>query len=86
MNEIFKLKLNYHNLRNSNQLETYIPKTKSSLNSSIYRANQSWQLVRREVRKSMSLTKFKSKISKWFCQECPYHLCKQYVNNVGYIS
>ena len=28
INEIFRLKSNYHNLRNFNQFETYIPKTK----------------------------------------------------------
>ena len=48
MNEVFRLKLNYNNFGNFNQLETYIPKTKSSLNSSVYRANQLWQLVPHE--------------------------------------
>ena len=61
---------NYRNLRNFNQFETYIPKAKSSLNSRVYRVNQLWQLVLHEVRKSMSLTQFKSKISKWLCEEC----------------
>ena len=28
MNEVFRLKSNYHNRRNFNQFETYIPKTK----------------------------------------------------------
>ena len=64
MNEIFRLKSNYHDLRNFNQFEIYIPKIKSSLNSCVYRANQLWQLVPHEVRKYMSLTQFKSKISK----------------------
>ena len=64
MNEVFRLKSNYHNVRNFNIFETYIPKTKSSLNSSVYRANQLWQLVPHEVRKSKSLTQLKSKISK----------------------
>ena len=77
INEVFRLKSNYHNLGSFNQLETYIPKTKSSLNLCVYRANQMWQLVPHKVRKSMSWTQFKSKISKWLCQECMYHLCKQ---------
>ena len=42
MNEAFRLKSNYYNLRNFNQFETYIPKTKSSLNSCVYRENQLW--------------------------------------------
>ena len=54
--KVFKLKSNHHNLRNFSQLETYIPKTKSSLNLYVYRANQLWQLVPHEVRNSMSLT------------------------------
>ena len=83
MNEVFKLKSNHHNLRSFSQFETYIPKTKSSLNSCVYRANQLGLLVPHEVRKSMSLTQFRSKISKWLCQECPCHLCKQYIKNVG---
>ena len=85
-NEVFKLKSSYHNLRNLNQFETYIPKTKSSLNSSVYRTNQSQKLSPHEIRKLMSLTQFRSKISNWFCQKCPYHLCKKYVKNDGYIS
>ena len=64
INEVFRLKSSYHNLRNFNKFETYILKTKSSLNSYVHRANQLWQLVPHEVRKSMSLTQFKSKISK----------------------
>ena len=86
MNEVLKLKSNHHNLRNFSQFETYIPKTKLSLNSCGYRANQLWQLVPHEIRKSISLTQFKSKISKWVCQECPCHLCKQYIKDVGYIN
>ena len=39
MNEVFRLKSN-NNLRNFNKFETYIPKTKSSLNSCVYRVNQ----------------------------------------------
>ena len=35
MNEVFKLKPN-NNPRNFNKFETYIPKTKSSLNSCVY--------------------------------------------------
>ena len=35
MNEEFRLKSNHHNFRNFNQFETYIPKTKSSLNSNV---------------------------------------------------
>ena len=64
INEVFRLKSSYHNLRNFNKFETYILKTKSSLNSYVHRANRLWQLVPHEVRKSMSLTQFKSKISK----------------------
>ena len=35
MNEVFKLKSNYQNHRNFSQFETYIPKTRSPLNSYI---------------------------------------------------
>ena len=72
MNKVFRLKSNYHNLRrNFNQFETYIPKTKSSLNSSVYRANKLWQLLRHDRRKSLSLTQFKSKIFKVALPEMP---------------
>ena len=82
MNEVFRLKSNYHNLRNFSQFKTYIPKTKSPLNSCVYGANQLWQLLPHEIRKSMSLMNFKSKISKWLCQERRCHLCKKYIKNV----
>ena len=86
MNEAFRLKSYYHNLGNFNQVEIYIRKTKSSLNSCVLRTIQLWQLVPQEVRKSMSLTQVKSKVSKWLCHECPCHLCKQCIKNVGYIT
>ena len=86
MNEVFKLKWHQHHLRNFSQFETNIPKTKSSINSCAYRANQLWQLVPCKMRKSMSLAQFKSKISKWVCQKCPCHLCQQYIKNIGYIN
>ena len=83
MNEAFRLKSNYYNLRNFNQFETYFRKTKSSLNSCVYRENQLWQLVPPEVRKSMSLRQFKSKFFQVALPEMPSHLCKQYIKNVG---
>ena len=86
MNEVFRLKSHYHNLRNFSQFETYIPTTKSLLKSCLYKANQLWQLKPYEVRNYMSLTQFEFKISKWFCQEYQVHLCKQYIKNAGYIS
>ena len=52
INEVFTLKSNYHNLRNFNLFETYVPKSKP-LNSSVYRANQLWQLVMQDIRKSV---------------------------------
>ena len=86
MNEVFRLKSNCHNFRNFNQFKTYIPKTKSSVNSCVYRANHSCQQVPHDLRNFMSLTQFKSKISKWLCQEFSFHLCKQYIKNIGSIN
>ena len=45
VNEVSRLKSNYHNLNNFNQFAISIAKTKSSLNFRVYRANQLLQLV-----------------------------------------
>ena len=62
MNEVFRLKSNYRHFRNLNQFETYIPKTTSSLNSSVYRTNKLWQLISHNITNYLSLQQFKYRI------------------------
>ena len=45
MNKLFQLKWNDQNLKNQEYIETYIPKTKSPVNSIIYRENQMRKLL-----------------------------------------
>ena len=52
-------------------------------NSILYRANQIWNLLSRQVKNSVNLDSFKLKINQWRCVECPCTLCKIYLPNLG---
>ena len=63
MSNIFKLRENTYNLRNSHMFESQNPRTKKfGLDSIAYRAGQLWKNVPEEIRNSTSLPMFKKKI------------------------
>ena len=67
MSDIFKLRENTCNLRNSHIFESQNPRTKMfGLDSKVYRASQLWKNVPGEIRNSTSLPIFKEKIKKVF--------------------
>ena len=50
-----------------------------------YRAPQLWNLVQREIKDVPSLSILKEKIKSWYCDNCPFRLCKTYIANVDFV-
>ena len=85
MTELFQLKGINYNLRKGNTLTcrniktvNYGTKTVSCLGSKI------WDLLHEEIKKCKSLDSFKQKIKSWI-PDCPCSLCKEFVENLGFI-
>ena len=68
--------------------EWVIPSLKSvnkGLETIRYRGPKTWELVPKDIKNSLSLSVFKSKIKKWKPSGCTCRLCKIYVPNLGYL-
>ena len=50
-----------------------------------FRGPKTWALVPKEMKASKSITDFKAKIKQWGPLGCTCRLCKDYVNNIGFI-
>ena len=86
MEEVFRLNDIRYNLRTdlcfvSNPFRT----VHYGLGSITYLAPRIWKLVPRTIKESTTLTSFKTAIKTWVPNDCPCRLCKQYVQNVGFI-
>ena len=67
-----------------------IPNTKKNsvkigLETISCRAPQLWNLVPTVIKDALSLSTFKKKIKSWYCDSCPYRLCKTYIASVGFV-
>ena len=45
-----------------------------------------WNILPDEIKQQTSLNSFKKSVKKWKPQDCPYRLCKVYVNGVSFLS
>ena len=83
---VFHLNTNIpYNLRSRSERHSRNPKTiKHGTETMSYLAPKIWSLVRNAMKISNSLDVFKSKIRQWE-PDCPYRLCKNYVQHVGSI-
>ena len=45
-----------------------------------------WNILPREIKQQTSLNSFKKSVKNWKPQDCPYRLCKVYINGVGFFS
>ena len=45
-----------------------------------------WELIPFEIKSSINVEQFKSKIKQWIPSECPCRLCKTYLYRVGYVN
>ena len=86
MKNVFHLNKNIpYNLRLRSEFYGRNPKTvKYGTETISYLAPKIWYLVPNTINSSKSLDVFKSKIRKWE-PDCPCHLCKDYLQNVGFI-
>ena len=85
IDHMFQFRENSYNLRNFQQLASYMKKTtKMGLETISYRGSQRWNLVPQEIKESPSFLIFKGKIKTWNCTNCPCRLCHTFLN-VGFI-
>ena len=86
MNELLEARNNMYNVRN---FQEFVTKKKNTVRYGTetldYRAPQLWSLLPEEIKESSSLSIFKSNIKKWICTECPCRICKQYIQNLGFL-
>ena len=86
MNEIFQVKspAPYY-LRDNNELHSRNPKTVAYGTESVsFMVPKIWSIVPQELKNSQSLYSFKKGIRKWK-PNCPFRLCKTYLQHVGFI-
>ena len=82
MNNIFKVP---YDLRKRNVLQSRNPSSVRYGGKTIsYIAPKIWSFVPEAIKNCDSLKSFKQKIRKWK-PDCPYRLCKVYLQHVGFI-
>ena len=86
MNSIFEIKNIESNLRNKNNFKSRrIDSVRCGIDSLTYLGPKIWNIVPEDIKKSKSLNFFKTKIKKWIQGDCPCRLCRQFIQNLGYI-
>ena len=86
MGEVFKLNDSKRNLRVGPSFASKNIRTVHyGLQSISYLAPRIWILVPKIVKESPSLNFFKKGIKQWVPYGCPYRLCQQYVQGLGFI-
>ena len=87
MYDIFQTRKINYNLRSQTDFASICVNTnKFGLNSLRYFASKVWSMVQLEIRNSSSVEIFKTKIRNWEPKNCYCHLCKTYVNNLGFVN
>ena len=86
MQELFKEKANYHDLRNkrfwgNGKLRTVKYGTETIRNM----GPKTWNMVPNNIKESTSLLEFKTKIKRWKPNKCTCRLCKSYIYNLGFL-
>ena len=81
MYDIFQTRKISYNLRSQTYFASICVNTKKfGLNSKI------WSMVPLKIKNSGSIEIFKTKIRNWEPKDCYCHLCKTYVNNLGFVN
>ena len=63
----------------------YVRSAHHGTDSISYLGPKIWELVPSELKELTSLYSFKNAIKKWKPSNCPCRLCKNYVQNVGFL-
>ena len=86
MEGIFLIREIPYDLRNKNPFQSGKVRTVFNGTETIsFRGPKTWDIVPEDIKKSISLMEFKSKIRKWKPKGCSCRLCKVYINNLGFI-
>ena len=86
MNSIFEIEDIEYNLRNKiNFKSRRINSVRYSIDSLTYLGPKMWNFVPEDIKKSKSLSVFKTKIEKLIPRDCPCRLCRPFIQNLGLI-
>ena len=67
-------------------LRNTVNTTKFGLNSLRHFASNVWSMISIEIKNSLTVEIFKSKISKWEPNDCDCKLCQDYLHRIGYVN
>ena len=86
MKSILKGRNNTYNVRNFEEFETEGKRTVYfGLETISYRSLQLWSHLPEHMRQLNSLDQFKRSVRQWVCNTCHCRLCKEYLQNVGFL-
>ena len=86
MKTIFTLSKNPYNLRTKQIYTSENIRTVSYGSETIsHRGPKTWTLIPEEIKNSINLEEFKTKIKRWKPQGCSCRLCKVYIFNLGFL-
>ena len=86
MSEIFRPKETKYNLRRVKGIMPNAPRTSTyGINSISHLAPKIWNLIPTKIKDSKNLNTFKRLIKSWVPNPCPCNLCRDYIQNVGFI-
>ena len=84
MQDIFETKSNYYNPRNAPAFSSRNIKTvRYGLQTISYMAPKIWDLIPKEMKQVTTLNEFKAKIKIWKLENCPFRLCRTYLQQIG---
>ena len=87
MNEIFTLRhRNQYNLRNWTYFDAPKVKTVNHGSESVrYLGSKIWEIISEYTKELDTMDKFQIGIKKWRPESCPCRLCRDYLQNIGYL-
>ena len=86
MDSMFERRNEPYNLRNFQEFLTEEKRTVHYGRETFsYRSPQLWSLLPENIKEVDSLEIFKWEVKNWICDDCPYRLCKPYLQNIGFL-
>ena len=87
MQEMFKDNTNTYDFRNKRCWEpTNVRTVHYGTETISYRGPKTWDMVPQNIKDSLSLAEFKSKIKSWKPNDCACRLCKTFILQLGFID
>ena len=88
MSDIFptRVLLNYNLRSQTDFIRNTVNTIKFGLNTSRHFASKVWSMLPIEMKNSLTVEIFKSKISKWEPNDCDCKRCQDYLHGIGYVK